>query len=145
MSYRNPLHSLDADGNPEQPPDDGVIEKTVTFEFAPQPPRERRAAVMFLGEDVLARLLRLPAGWRIAGVRDDFLRNGVMLRLTGPTAPLVPEGGEPYSVHPELEYESPTPEELAADPGAVGTLRVILPDWLTEGNDQPWLRRNAQP
>jgi hypothetical protein len=100
----------------------------------------RRAALCFLGEDILARLLSLPEGWQITGVRDDFMRNGIMIRITGPTAPEAVEGSVPWTFTPELEYEAPSEEELAANPHMAGKLRVVLPDWLLEGDDKPWTR-----
>lgn len=117
-------------------PDDG----TVTYEFADQPEPKRRAALCFLGEDVLARLLRLPPGWMITGVHADFERNGILVRITGPTAPEVVEGSVPWSFQPEVEYESPSAEELEANPHAAGTLRIVLPDWIVEGDPEPWMR-----
>lgn len=98
-------------------------------------PPPRRAALVFLGEDVLSRILRLPEGWSITGVHDDFERNGILVRVTGPDAPTYVEGEIPWEVRPvHLVYLGPTPEELAADPQAAGTLAVALPDWT---NDRP--------
>lgn len=110
----------------------------MTYEFAEQPPPGRRAAMAFLGEDVLARLLRLPPGWEVTGVRDDFQRNGVLVRITGPTAPEAPPGTAPWSFQPEIEYEAPSPEELEANPNTAGTVRIVLPDWLIQGDAEPW-------
>jgi hypothetical protein len=122
-----------------------VAEDSVTYEVIPPVPPTRRAAIFFLGEDILARLIGLPDGWTVTGVRDDFARNGILIRITGPTAPEAIAGVEPYSFQPELEYEAPSPEERAAHPTAAGTVRVILPDWLLEGNDKPWLHPGIQP
>ena len=87
----------------------------------------RRAAVLFIGEDQIAALLRLPEGWSIAGVRDDFLRNGVMVRIVGDALPTCAPGSEPYRL-PDLSlYYTPPPED--APQGAAGTFQVIVPDW----------------
>jgi hypothetical protein len=128
-------------------PDDTGIELaipdadgTVRFEFAEQPPKPLRVALCLLPEEILVRLLRLPDGWHIAGVAADFERNGITLRLVGPTAPECAPGEIPWSFTPTFEYEAPSPEEREKDEHAAGTLRVILPDWLLEGDDQPWRR-----
>jgi hypothetical protein len=115
------------------------MSETVTYEQAPYKPPPRRGVLVFLGEDVLVRLLHLPPGWSITGVHDDFERNGILLRLTGPGAPEYAEGRIPWEVHPpHLVYLGPSDEALEADPNAAGTLAVALPDW--EGDHPPGSR-----
>lgn len=109
--------------------------KTVVYEQAAYERPDKRALLVFLGEDVLSRILHLPDGWSITGVHDDFERNGILIRVTGPGAPTYPEGTIPWEVTaPHLVYLGPSEEELAADPKAAGTLAVALPDWQ---NDRP--------
>lgn len=98
----------------------------------PTQQQKRGVAMTFLGEDVLVRLLQLPAGWRIEGLHQDFLRNGITLRITGPGIPGTEPGQMPYELpSPAWEYEAPSPDELAANPSVAGRVRVLLPDWLT--------------
>ncbi len=92
----------------------------------------RRAALVFLSDEVLAMMLRLPDGWHIEAIKEDFERNGVTLRVTGPGAPEVTAGMHPPSLPaPAWEYESPSEQELEANPNVAGRLRVILPQWPT--------------
>lgn len=57
--------------------------------------RERRRAVAFLSEQQIARMLALPEGLRVAGVRDDFVRNGVSVLVEGNALDPVPENVVP--------------------------------------------------
>lgn len=88
-------------------------------------PKVRRAAVIRLGADEIARLINLPEGWSVTGVRDDFLTDSVMIRLTGPDAPTCVEGACPYEIRPEFHYEPPSE---GAPEGTLGTITIIV-DW----------------
>lgn len=109
--------------------DAGADDGTVTYEFAHPPPRPRRRAMATLGEEMIARLLRLPPGWEVISVRDDWRRNGVSVMVTGPDAPECAEGAEAYELPIRWAYNPPPPEVLAKNPTAAGTLTLILPDY----------------
>jgi hypothetical protein len=51
--------------------------------------------VAFLGADTVARLLGLPEGVHVIGIREDWLRNGIMVGLESESFDPVPENAEP--------------------------------------------------
>jgi hypothetical protein len=59
---------------------------------------ERRRAVLFLSEDMVRAMLKLPDDVRILGIKDDFLRMGVQVLFEGNRFPTCPEGMYPYEV-----------------------------------------------
>lgn len=87
---------------------------------------ETRAAVVRIGPEELAQLLSLPQGWSVIGVRDDWLRDSILVKVTGPDAPTITPGAYPYEIRPvEMHYEPP-PDD--APPYALGRLTVCI-DW----------------
>lgn len=93
-------------------------------------PRPKRAAVLFIPESILAAMLRLPDGWSIGGIRDDFLRQGVVVQVTGPDLPEIPPGMEPYRL-PDVTYCLQPPPKGSPE-GAAPRLYVMMPDWEQE-------------
>lgn len=59
---------------------------------------ERRRVLAFLSAQQIETMLALPEGARMVGVRDDFMRNGVLVMVEGDTYEPVPEAANP----PEL-------------------------------------------
>lgn len=51
--------------------------------------------LVYLGEDMLADILGLPEGWRVAGVSGDFARTAVAVLVEGDGLPEVPAGEAP--------------------------------------------------
>ena len=62
---------------------------------APIPRPARHRATIRLDESTLVDLLRLPAGQRVIGFRDDPLTLSIFVHLEGDGLPETPEGGEP--------------------------------------------------
>lgn len=63
---------------------------------------ERRRAIGFLGARDIARLLNLPDDVHVVGVRDDFIRDGVLVMLESESFDPVPVECEPPRYVPPL-------------------------------------------
>lgn len=61
----------------------------------------RRAAVVWLGHEMMARVLRLPDGQRVTGIHEDWLRLGLGVVIEGDDLPEVAEDSYPTSVRPD--------------------------------------------
>jgi hypothetical protein len=89
------------------------------------PAEPRRAAIVRLGVDELSRILQLPDGWHVTGVRDQWENDSVLIRVTGPDAPICAPGMEPYRLQTTFNYVDP-PD--GSPPFTVGRLEVVI-DW----------------
>lgn len=56
---------------------------------------ERRRALILLSEDVIAHMLDFPEDLRVAGIRDDFMRNGILVMVEGESLEPVPANAQP--------------------------------------------------
>lgn len=61
----------------------------------------RRAAVVWLGYEKIAGLLRLPEGQTVRSINADWLRCGIGVEVTGEDLPEVPEAELPTSIQPD--------------------------------------------
>lgn len=67
---------------------------------------ERRRALIFLGEDVIAHMLGFPEDLRVAGIRDDFMRNGILVMVEGESLEPVPVNAQPPWLAGAWEYDA---------------------------------------
>lgn len=58
----------------------------------------RRAALVVLDEEVIAKLLKFPPGWYVDGISTDFMTSSIVLRVSSPDAPIAPPGRVPYTM-----------------------------------------------
>lgn len=66
--------------------------------------RDRRRAIVFVGEDVLCRILDLPPSLRIIGVKADWERMGVQIMVEGDDLDVVHPGTEPPTLPGSWEF-----------------------------------------
>lgn len=98
----------------------------VAYEQPPSRFATKHRALIVLGEDVMARMLQLPAGVRVVTVRDNWPADGVAILIEGPDLPEQAEASEPVRLRPVLTYIPPDSQQ---DPHTAGTVKVILPDY----------------
>lgn len=67
-----------------------------------------RRALVYLGEQQLMRILKLPEGFRVIGVNADFYRVGVVVMVESDALPDIIEGGTiPNLTNEQGQWESP--------------------------------------
>lgn len=69
---------------------------------------ERRIATVRLSQQTIARLLALPDGLRVIGVRDDFLNMSIMVMIEGEQLAPVAEAAAPPMLDGEWVLVEPT-------------------------------------
>lgn len=68
------------------------------------PVTSHHRGVVYIDEEELARLLRLPDGQAVLGLRDDFTRQAIAVLVEGPGLPEVPVGTDAPEVHTERRH-----------------------------------------
>lgn len=98
--------------------------------------REHRRAVAFLSAQQVERVLSLPEGVRVVAIREDFLRNGVLVLVQGGNLAPVPEDVTPPEMPAHLADPGP-----ASSATAYGSCLEITCTYLR----CPWSRQWREP
>lgn len=100
--------------------------------------REHRRAVAFLSAQQVERVLSLPEGVRVVAIRDDFLRNGVLVLVQGGNLAPVPEDVTPPEMPARLADAG---TGIASSATAYGSCLEITCTYLR----CPWSRQWREP